>query len=65
MIYNVVLNGLDAEQFVYDSLDEAIAGATRLAKSAHEAWLDDHIEREIVISAYGVEWPQSDNEEDT
>ena len=46
MFYFVVdLNGIDTESFQYDTLDEAIAGAHRLALSSLKAWEDDGIER--------------------
>ena len=56
MFYFVVdLNGIDTESFQYDTLDEAIAGAHRLALSSLKAWEDDGIERAVTIHAFPIE----------
>ena len=49
MTWKVILTGLEPEEFVYDSLEEAIAGAGRLARESAECQREDRIDREITI----------------
>jgi hypothetical protein len=51
MKYIVNLNTADQcdDGFEYDSIDEQIAGAVRLARSAHKYYIEDGIERRIEI----------------
>ena len=54
MTMAVVLSGVDEEVFAYDSLEEAIAGAGRLARASLREWEHDGIERVVSIECYYV-----------
>ena len=49
-----------AEDFRYGSLEEALEGVGRVARAAFQGWVEDGVEREVVLEC----WPQADGAEE-